>query len=209
MPPPLSIDPAASCAASTTDKNVLQNVLDRASQLRGDLPALASALRYERLGLADGVLKEAAAFIEIHNQNIMRLVPWRALAALNVSRDMSVVNRLKADGDSTNALVDVIRSGSHSSSKILRNGLSEKWIAVMHAGDDLGVVLRVLVIAANAQESYVRAGIYPPDVPDDKTLSRRVRYEQTRQGIGFRVTVDGSPPTVVLDVPESSALSLP
>lgn len=198
-------------AISTTDENVLQNVLDRSSQLSGDLPALTSGLRYERLELADGVLKEAAAFVEIHNRNIMRLVPWRAVAAVNVSRDMSLISRLKADQDSRNALVDVIRSGSHSSSAILRNGLSERWLAVMRAGDDLAVVLRVLVVAANARESYIQDGVYPPSVPTglDTTLPRQVRYQQTRQGRGFRVTVDGSPSTVVLDVPEPSTFSLP
>jgi hypothetical protein len=198
-------------AISTTDENVLQNVLDRSSQLSGDLPALASALRYERLELADGVLKEAAAFIETHNQNMMRLVPWRAVAAVNVSRNMSLINRLKADRDSSKALADVIRSGSHSSSAILRNGLSEKWLAVMNDGDDLAVVLQVLVVAANARHSYIQDDVYPSRVPTglDRTLPRKVRYQQTRQGRGFRVTVDGSPSGVVLDVPEPSVFSLP
>ncbi len=195
--------------SASDDKTLMSVIAQRLSMFEGRLPTLRTGLTFERMWLATGMATEAKGFVDGHRAGFGLLIPWRAVAAWRLSREIPILDELRlaavAEDIATRKRLEnaikrrVLRSRSPLVTDEVAIGV---WPRFASEADDVAQSYHVLRVAVALQAWHAAQGLYPvnSDVLSLPLDRYRLRYEQTNQGQGYRLfdlNIDWS--TLLLD----------
>jgi hypothetical protein len=178
------------------DKRFLDDVGQRFSRFEGSLPSVKVGLRFTRLWVATGLANDAHAYVAQRRVGLGRLLPWRAVAAWRLSREVPLVEQLRQAVDAKGS-IERTRLAGEIKQQVLRSRSPfvpdevpvDMWAPLAEEADKVSHTYRALQVAIKLQEWHADHGEYPVEIgvlnlPVDLY---GLTYDRTDKGKGYRL----------------------